>query len=84
MSDAECKLIIRSQGKAAMNNNEDGRIDATRDGEAVSEITSVLREMLNELRDISTSLKSIARSQANQTSVQKSLVSKGSAGGDHR
>jgi DNA-binding transcriptional regulator GbsR (MarR family) len=52
--------------------------------EEAKEIASVLREMLSELKDISTSLKSIARSQANQTSVQKSLSTRGAPGTDHR
>jgi len=52
-------------------------------GKDAPDITSVLVEILNILKDINTSLKSIARSQANQTSVQKTLGPK-SSGSDRR
>jgi hypothetical protein len=48
------------------------------------EVVQVLRDLLSELKEINTSLKSIARSQANQTSVQKALGSKVQAGGGER
>jgi hypothetical protein len=48
------------------------------------EIAAVLRDILSELKELNTSLKSIARSQANQTSVQKAYSSKEPMGGERR
>jgi hypothetical protein len=42
----------------------------------VEDITLVLKEILNELKEINVSLKSIARSQAHQSTVQRSFLEK--------
>ena len=39
-------------------------------------VAQVLKEILNELKEINVSLKSIARSQANQSSMQRAVVEK--------
>jgi hypothetical protein len=53
-------------------------------GREAGELVLVMREILGELKEINTSLKSIARSQANQTSVQKAMGSKVNPGGERR
>ena len=58
--------------------------EAEKTSQEVGEFILVMREILGELKEINTSLKSIARSQANQTSVQKALGSKGHMGGERR
>ena len=50
--------------------------ESDQSNKSAEEIAGVLREILNELKEINFSLKSIARSQANQASVQKSLGAK--------
>ena len=57
--------------------------ESEKKGEEAINISLVLEEILNVLKEINTSLKSIARSQANQASVQKTLGPK-SSGSDRR
>jgi hypothetical protein len=40
------------------------------------DIAQVLKEILNELKEINVALKSIARSQAHQSTVQRSFIEK--------
>lgn len=40
------------------------------------DIARVLKDILNELKEINVSLKSIARSQANQSTMQRAVVEK--------
>lgn len=42
----------------------------------VDDIAQVLKDILNELKEINVSLRSIARSQANQSTVQRSFLEK--------